>query len=73
LDEYPAPVVRWRVLAGLGKLLSRSDDAEGSLKAFAEAKKIVEGIAAAVSDETLRRTFLESEAVQEVVGGAQPA
>jgi len=72
LDEYPAPVVRWRVLAGLGKLLSRSGDAEGSLKAFGDAKKIVEGIAANVSDETLRRTFLESGAVQEVIGGAQP-
>jgi predicted negative regulator of RcsB-dependent stress response len=69
LDEYPVPVVRWRVLAGLGKLLS-SNDEEGSLKAFNEAKKIVEGIAASVADEALRNTFMESEAVQEVMRGA---
>jgi hypothetical protein len=70
LDEYPVPVVRWRVLAGLGKLLSSIGDAEGSRKAFAEAKKIVEEIAANVSDNSLRTTFIESEAVQEVISGA---
>jgi len=71
LDEFPVPVVRWRVLAGLGKLLSTSGDAEGSLKAFNEAKKIVEEIAANVSDNSLRTTFMESKAVQEVMSGAK--
>jgi serine/threonine protein kinase/tetratricopeptide (TPR) repeat protein len=70
LNEYPVPVVRWRVLAGLGKLLSSTGDAAGSLKAFGEAKKIVEEIAANVSDNSLRTTFMESEAVQEVMSGA---
>ena len=70
LDEYPVPVVRWRVLAGLGKLLSSTGDAAGSLKAFGEAKKIVEEIAANVFDNSLRTTFMESEAVQEVMSGA---
>jgi tetratricopeptide (TPR) repeat protein len=71
LDEYPVPVVRWRVLAGLGKLLSSTGDAERSLKAFGEAKKIVEEIAANVSDNSLRTTFMESKAVQEVMSGAK--
>jgi tetratricopeptide (TPR) repeat protein len=70
LDEYPVPVVRWRVIAGLGKLLSSTGDVEGSLKAFGEAKKIIEEIAANVSDNSLRTTFMESEAVQEVMRGA---
>jgi hypothetical protein len=71
LDEYPVPVIRWRVLSGLGKLLSSNGDHQGSLKAFNEAKKIVEGIAASVSDETLQNTFMQSEAVQEVISGAE--
>jgi tetratricopeptide (TPR) repeat protein len=70
LDEYHVPVVRWRVLAGLGKLLSSTGDAEGSQRAFSEAKKIVEEIAANVSDNSLRTTFMESNAVQEVMSGA---
>ena len=70
LDDYPVPVVRWRVLAGLGKLLSSTGDAEGSLRAFVEAKEIVEEIAANVFDNSLRTTFLESKAVQEVMSGA---
>jgi len=70
LDAYPVPVVRWRVLAGLGKLLSSTGEAEGSLRAFVEAKKIVEEIAANVFDNSLRTTFLESKAVQEVMSGA---
>ena len=60
-------------LAGLGNLLASIGDDEGSLKAFGEAKKIVEGIAANVSDETLRKTFMESHAVQEVVSGVRTA
>jgi hypothetical protein len=58
------------VLAGLGKLLSSTGEAEGSLRAFVEAKKIVEEIAANVFDNSLRTTFLESKAVQEVMSGA---
>jgi predicted negative regulator of RcsB-dependent stress response len=70
LDEYPVPVIRWRVLAGLGKLLASIGDSQGARSAFAEAKNLVDGIAANVSDEALRKVFMESEAVKEVVTGA---
>jgi tetratricopeptide (TPR) repeat protein len=73
LDEFPVPVTRWRVLAGLGKLLSTSGDSEGARKTYNDAKLIVDGIAANVSNDSLRKIFLESEAVQEVIGGARQA
>ena len=71
LDQYPVPVIRWRVLAGLGKLLSSSGDHEGAQRTYSEARSIIERIAAKVSDENLRKVFIESDDVQEVMKGSK--
>ena len=71
LDEYPVPVIRWRVLAGLGKLLSNSGDREEAQRTYSDASSIVEKIAASVSNESLRKVFMESDAVQEVMKAAK--
>ena len=70
LDEYPAPLVRWRVLAGMARLMANNGDTAGAQKAFREAKQIVMAIAESVSDTALKSTFIESAAVQEVLNGA---
>jgi ATP/maltotriose-dependent transcriptional regulator MalT len=58
LREHPTPLVAWKIHAALGRLRRQS---------YASAAAIIETIAAQVRDETLRTTFLNSPAVQEVV------
>jgi len=70
LDAFPVPVVRWKVLADLGRLLKEAGDGEGSRKAFADAREILEQCASNVTDEQLRSNFLNSLAVKEVMAGA---
>ena len=70
LEEYPAPLVKWRILADLGRLLTDTRDTDEARDAFAGARDIVNHIAANVSDEALRSMFLNSSAVQEVMNTA---
>ena len=58
LDQYPVPVVRWKVHAGAARLKMKQGDAPGAQQSFAHASEIVNSIAANVSDEKLRTTFL---------------
>lgn len=67
LDQYPVPVVKWKVLASQGRLLSSLGDQQAALEAFVDAREIVEQCAANVFDERLRSIFLNSQAVQEVM------
>jgi serine/threonine protein kinase/tetratricopeptide (TPR) repeat protein len=70
LQKYPVPVVTWRTYADLGRLKSSVGNATAARDAFARAAEIVNGIAANVTDAGLRETFLNSEAVREVMTGA---
>ena len=70
LRQYPAPLAAWRTYAVLGRLRLESGESESARAAFAQAAVIVGQIAANVSDEELRATFLDSAAVREVVEGA---
>ena len=70
LDEYPTPVVRWKVLSDFGTFLAKSGDADGARQAFSEAQGIVEQIAGHIHDERLRAIFMDSKAVTAVSSGA---
>jgi serine/threonine protein kinase/tetratricopeptide (TPR) repeat protein len=70
LEAFPVPVVKWKVLADLGRLLKNAGDEEGAQKAFRDARKILEDCATNVTDERLRSVFLNSSAVQEVMAGS---
>jgi tetratricopeptide (TPR) repeat protein len=70
LEAYPVPVVKWKVLADLGRLLKIRGDEVGSRKAFSDALEIVEECASHVTDEQLRSIFMNSTAVKEVVAGS---
>jgi serine/threonine protein kinase/tetratricopeptide (TPR) repeat protein len=58
LNEYPVPVVAWKTYAGAARLKLTQGDVAGAQEAFGRASEIVNTIAANVSDEKLRNTFL---------------
>jgi len=58
LNDYPAPLVGWKVHAGMARLKSRAGDANGAEEHAARALELVHAIAANVPDETLREKFL---------------
>ena len=70
LDEYPVPVVRWRLLARLGSVLQHTGDVEGAKSAYRNSRLIIDDIASHVTDEALRSTFIKSRAVQDVINVA---
>jgi tetratricopeptide (TPR) repeat protein len=69
LQEYPAPLVTWRICAALGRLKVTLGDSSGARDAFGRAAEIVNECAANVADANLRATFLNSDAVREVMTG----
>jgi tetratricopeptide (TPR) repeat protein len=70
LEKYQAPLVKWKLLADLGRLQASEGDVGSARSSFASSAEIVKQIAANVSDESLREIFLTSPAVQEVMSGA---
>ena len=67
LQDYPAPVVAWKTYAHIGRLKLKLGDTSAAREAFGQAAEIVNRIAANVSDEKLRTTFMQSSAVTEVM------
>ena len=60
LNDYPAPLVAWRVHAGRARLKSKLGDSAGAEEASARALEIINCIASNVKDEKLRTTFLKA-------------
>ena len=58
LQNYPVPLVAWKVHAGRARLKSQLGDSAGAQEESARAAEIVNYIAGNVSDEKLRNTFL---------------
>lgn len=67
LENHPAVLVGWKIYASLGRLLRDRGEVELARENFAEAEQIVNQIATNVTDEELRKTFLMSSAVSEVL------
>jgi tetratricopeptide (TPR) repeat protein len=67
LQNYPAPVVAWRIYAQLAQLRSARGDREGARAASVRAAAIVDDIARSVDDAELREGFLTSDAVRQVL------
>ena len=67
LEKYPAVLLAWKTYAALGRLRLQRGDVELAREDFAAAAKIVNQIAENVADEALRKTFLTSSAVTEVL------
>ncbi|HJP94077.1 MAG TPA: protein kinase [Pyrinomonadaceae bacterium] len=60
LENYPAPLVAWKVHAGIAQLKSQMGDTAEAQTASARASEIINAIAANVTDEHLRNTFLNA-------------
>ena len=60
LNDYPAPLIAWRVHAGRARLKSKLGDTAGAEEASARASEIINFIASNVKDEKLRTTFLNA-------------
>jgi len=60
LENYPAPLVTWKVHAGRVKLKSQLGDTAGAQESSARATEIVNFIAANVNDANLRSKFLSA-------------
>jgi len=58
LEDYPAPLVAWKVHAGRARLKAQTGDDAEAQAASTRASEIVNSIAANVVDEKLRHTFL---------------
>jgi Flp pilus assembly protein TadD len=67
LRDNPAPLTAWKVQASLGRALRQAGEAEGAREAFVASARILQTIAAQITDEALRRTFLEGPQVREVL------
>jgi len=70
LDElrmHPVPILAWKTNAALGRLRLRMGQRDAARESFARASEVVEHIAANVSDEKLRATFLNSASVREIL------
>ncbi len=67
IQEYPVPVLAWRVYAELGDLKATAGEAVASREAFASAAGIINQIAASVRDPDLQNIFVSSPAVRDVL------
>jgi tetratricopeptide (TPR) repeat protein len=60
LKNYPAPLVAWKVHAGIARLKAEAGDAAGAQEHSSRAFAFVNSIAANVDDEELRHNFLNA-------------
>jgi serine/threonine protein kinase/tetratricopeptide (TPR) repeat protein len=67
LENHPVPVLAWKLYAEVARLKSKSGDAAAAAVANQKAQAVIADIAASVMDETLHATFLNSDAVREVM------
>jgi tetratricopeptide (TPR) repeat protein len=67
LEQYPAPLLGWKVYAALGRLYLETGKNELASQAFNDAALIINELAANTEQEDLRETFLNSAAVREVI------
>src|SRR6266699_2720126 len=65
------PGERWQIQAALGTLYEAGGEPAQAHRAFKEAARIIQGLAAGIRDETLRRRFLAGPQIQQVVQQVQ--
>jgi tetratricopeptide (TPR) repeat protein len=69
LRNHSVPILAWKTYAALGRLYRRRNDDQSARAAFGQSADIIDTIAAGLDDERLKATFLNSEAVCEVLKG----
>jgi len=69
--EIGLPAEQWQVQAALGSLYEAGGEQAQARTAFAEAARVIGGLAEGITDETLRARFLAGPQIQPVVQHAQ--
>jgi tetratricopeptide (TPR) repeat protein len=69
--EIGLPAEQWQIQAALGSLYEAAGEPAQARTAFAEAARIIGGLAEGIKDETLRARFLAGPQIQPVVQHAQ--
>jgi class 3 adenylate cyclase/tetratricopeptide (TPR) repeat protein len=69
--EVGSPPQTWKTLVALGELRAAQGRTDDASHAYAEALSVVDGVAARLTDEGLRDTFLQSEHVQGIRRAAE--
>jgi tetratricopeptide (TPR) repeat protein len=64
--EVGNPPQLWKTFAALGELREKQGKVEDARSAYRDALSVIENVAAALTDESLRETFLTSDMVQRV-------
>jgi len=67
LQQYPVPVVTWKIHAEIARLRSEAGDTAGAAAENSKAAIIINDIAASVQDPGLKATFMNSHAVMRVL------
>ncbi len=67
---HPMPLIEWRNHVALGRVLGAQNRPAAAREAFQRAEALVRELADNTSDAALRRIFLESDDVREVLAGA---
>jgi tetratricopeptide (TPR) repeat protein/transcriptional regulator with XRE-family HTH domain len=62
--ELGNPTQLWKTLAALGDLRTQQGEPVEARRAYCEAVAVIDGVASGLTEESLRETFLSSEAVQ---------
>jgi hypothetical protein len=70
--EVSNPPQLWKTLAALGDLRQAQSKPTAARRTYREALAVIQGVAAALTDEPLRQTFLGSAEVQRVRKRAAP-
>ena len=73
LEMHPAPLLAWKIYAALGRLRLQLGEARSASEAFSHSAAIIGKIEAEISDDRLRRIFMNSEVVREVLQEARKA
>ena len=67
---HPMPLIEWRNHVALGRLLATRNRPRAARDAFKRAEALVRELAANITDPAPRKTFLEMDAVREVIASA---
>jgi tetratricopeptide (TPR) repeat protein len=65
-QEIGNPPQLWKTYQALGELYERQADLERARAAYRSAMEVIEGVAARLQNQELRRTFLDTRPVQEL-------
>ena len=66
LHHHPCPTIEWKILKAAAELAQRQKNDSASADFLGRAKAVVQSLAGAIEDDTLRRGFLAAKPVRDL-------